>query len=211
MRRIENAAISIALGAVPVIACFLTGWWIAIPLLPESRIFASALLGLALGILVDVVFLKSWVRRAFSLKTWVWKAVYVFYSVGMLGFFMGVPVFNAILALPAGIFVGRWLAHTGADSARSRQVAWKAAAFTTSILGLVCLASASIALASRSTGSDLQGMLGLPFEVTSAMILGVSVVGGATILAIDWWLTVRSVESAYAYFVAHANSPGDSQ
>jgi len=30
----------------------------------------------------------------------------LFYSVGMFGFFMGVPVFNVILAVPAGVFVG---------------------------------------------------------------------------------------------------------
>ena len=210
MRRIENVAVGITLGAVPVIACFLAGWWVSIPLVPESRIFESALVGLVLGIFLDVMFLKGWVRRAYSIKVWVWMVVYVFYSVGMLGFFMGVPVFNVILALPAGIFVGRWLVHTGAESRRMQRAARQAAVFTTSILGMVCLASASIALASPSTGSDLQGMLGLSFEVTSVMIVGIIVVGGATMPALDWWLTVRAVEGAYAYFAARSNSPGDS-
>ena len=207
MRKIENAAIGIALGAVPVIACFLAGWWISVPLVPESRIFLCALAGLSLGVLVDVLFLGGWVRRAYSLKTWVWMAVYVFYSVGMLGFFMGVPVFNVILALPAGVFVGRWLAHTGADSTRMQKAARRAAVFTTSILGLVCVASATVALTARSTASDLQGMLGVSFQVTPAMILGIIVVGGSVILALDWWLTIRSVKRAYGYFVAHAASP----
>jgi hypothetical protein len=71
---------------------------------------------------------------------------------------------------------------------------------------LVCIASGAIALASRSTASDLQGMLGLQFQVTPVMIVGVIVGGGAIILALDWWLTIRSVERAYRHFVAHANS-----
>jgi hypothetical protein len=207
MRRVENAVIGITLGAVPIIACFLVAWWGSIPLVPESRIFQCALAGLLLGILVDVIFLRGWVRRAFSVKTWVWKAVYVFYSIGMFGFFMGVPVFNVVLALPAGVFVGRWLAHSGADSTRMQKAARQAAVFTTGILGLVCIISASIALAARSTASDLQGMLGLPFQITPAMIIGIILGGGTVILALDWWLTVKSVERAYGYFVAHAMSP----
>jgi hypothetical protein len=207
MRRIENAAIGIVFGAVPVIACFLAGWWISIPLVPESRIWQCALAGLLLGMLVDVVFLRSWVRRAYSMKPWVWQTVYLFCSVGMFGFFMGVPIFNVILALPAGVFVGRWLAHSSADSTHMQRIARQVAVFTASILGLVCIASGSIALASRSTASDLQGMLGLQFHVTPVMIVGIIVGGGTMILALDWWLTIKSVERAYRYFVTHAKSP----
>ncbi len=207
MERIENVSIGLALGAVPVIVCFLAGWWIAIPFLPESRIFISALTGLVFGLLIDLVFLKGWIHRAFSFKIWVWKAIYVFYSVGMLGFFMGVPIFHVLLAFPAGVFVGRWLAHTGADSARIRQVARRAAAFTTSVLSLVCLASASIALVSPSTGRDLRGMLRLPFEVTTVMILALIVVGGAAMLILNWWLTLKAAERSYAYFAGGPASP----
>lgn len=207
MRRIENAAIGIVFGAVPVIACFLAGWWMSIPLVPESRIFRCALAGLLLGILVDLIFLRSWVRRAYSMKTWVWKAVYLFYSVGVFGFFMGVPVFNVILALPAGVFVGRWLAHSGADGSHMQKAARRVAVFTASVLGLVCIGSGSIALTSRSTASDLRGMLGLQFQVTPVMIVGLILGGGTMILALNWWLTIKSVERAYGYFVAHGKSP----
>jgi len=88
-----------------------------------------------------------------------------------------------------------------------QRVARQAAVFTASILGLVCIASGSVALASRSAASDLQGMLGLPFHVTPVMIVGIIVGGGGMILALDWWLTIKSVERAYSYFVAHAKSP----
>jgi hypothetical protein len=88
-----------------------------------------------------------------------------------------------------------------------QKVARQVAVFTASILGLVCIASGSIALASRSTASDLQGMLGLQFHVTPVMIVGIIVGGGTMILALDWWLAIKSVERAYSYFVAHAKSP----
>lgn len=204
MRQIENGVIGIILGAVPVIACFLAGWWISIPFVPESRVCLCALGGLLLGMLVDVVFLGGWIRRAYLMKTWIWKAVYVFYSIGMFGFFMGVPVFNVMLALPAGIFVGRWLAHSGADSTLMHKTARQAAVFTTSVLGVVCIASASVALVDPSTAHNLQGMLGLSFQVTHGMVIGIILVGGATILTLDWWLTVKSVERVYGYFDVRA-------
>ncbi len=76
----------------------------------------------------------------------------------------------------------------------------RTAAFTTSVLALVCIASASFALASESTPSDLNGMLGLPFTVTQPMIAGLIVGGGSALLVLNWWLAVKSVERKYEYF-----------
>jgi hypothetical protein len=207
MQKIENAALGIIFGGVPVIVGFLAGWWISLPLVSESRIMQWALAGLLLGFLVDVIFLAGWVRSAYSMKPPVWMAVYGFYSIGLFGMFMGVPVFNVLLAVPAGVFIGRWLARTGADSIRLRKSARQTAIWTTGVLGLVCIASAVIALASRSTASDLQGMLGLPFTVTPVMIIGIILGGGGLILALEWWLTLQFVERAFGYFAAHAKSP----
>lgn len=207
MKKIESAVLGVTLGAVPVIASFLTGWWGSIHFAPESSIWRYALGGLLFGISVDAIFLGRWVRHAYSIKTWVWMAVYGFYSIGLLGFFMGMPVFNLLLALPAGAFVGRWLAHCGADSAHMQRTAQRTAVFTASVLALVCLTSASIALAAHSTASDLQRMLALPFEVTRWMIVGIIVVGGVVMLTFDWWLTTRCVKGVYRCFIAHHESP----
>jgi hypothetical protein len=199
MQKIENVIIGIIIGAVPIIACFLAGWWISIPLVPESRIFQYALAGFLLGTLIDVIFLRNWVRHAYTMKLWVWMGIYGFYSIGMFGFFMGFPVFQVILALPAGVFVGRWLTHRSEDTARMKKAAQKTAVFTTSVLGMVCIASASIALLDPSVAFDLQGMLGLPFPATSVMILGIILSGGTLLLAIGWWLTVESVKRVYQF------------
>ena len=98
MRKIEIAAIGVLFGAVPIIICFLAGWWISIPFVPESLIYLFALTGFVVGVLVDLVFLKTWIRNAYSMQPIVWMIIYLFYSVGMFGFFMGVPVFNIALA-----------------------------------------------------------------------------------------------------------------
>jgi hypothetical protein len=76
MKRIEILVIGILFGAVPIIICFLAGWWISIPFVPEHRIFIFALTGFLAGVLIDVIFLKSWIRHAYSMKPLVWMAVY---------------------------------------------------------------------------------------------------------------------------------------
>ena len=202
MGKIENAVLAVTLGAVPIIASFLLGWWGSIPFVPESSIWQFALAGLLLGILVDVLFLRRWLRQAYALKPWVWKALYVFYSIGILGLFMGFPLFNLVLAVPAGLFAGRWLARQPVDLARLQRTVRQAAAFTTVVLAAVCAASGSIALLASSTASDVQRMLALPFPVTRLMILGVIVIGGTAMLMVDWWVTAKCVRSAYKYFRA---------
>ena len=201
LQKIENTLVAIIFGAIPIITCFLAGWWISMFFVSESQIPFYALGGILLGLIADVIFLKRLAQRAYSLKLWMWISVYVFYSIMLLGFFMGFPVFNAALALPAGVFVGRWLVHINADSVRMKNVTRQSAIFTTGILGIVCVSSAVIALASPSTASDVQGLLGLPFQVTSAMIIGIILVGGAVILTLEWWLTKISIKYAYEYFV----------
>ena len=117
------------------------------------------------------------------------------------------PVFNVMLALPAGVFIGRWLAHTDTDATCMQKAAWRTAVFTTSILGLVCILPAAMALASRSTACDLQRMLGLTFQITPVMVIGIILSGGAMILALEWRLTVGSVKRVYGHVVTHAPSP----
>ncbi|MDP3147538.1 MAG: hypothetical protein Q8N83_00285 [Ignavibacteria bacterium] len=200
MRKSEIVTIGFLFGAVPIISCFLTGWWISIPFVPESRIFLYALAGFLVGVIIDILFLRTWIHTAYSMKPIVWMMIYLFYSFGMFGSFMGVPVFNIALALPAGFFIGGWLVYNGADSTRMKKAARYSALFTTIVLAFICAASATIALISTSTTSDLQGMFGL--RITHGMIVGVILGGGIFILTLQWWLTIWSVQLAYRYFVS---------
>ncbi len=161
-----------------------------------------AISGLALGILADIFILKKLIARAYQLGTVFWLAVLLFYSVGIFGFFMGVPVFNAALAIPAGFVVGGKLAHETVDRVRLRRASLRTCILTTALMALVCAASAFFALISPSTPSDLRGMLGLGFEVTPAMIWGLILVGGAGLLAVNWLLTGLAVRLTHRFLSA---------
>ncbi len=110
---------------------------------------------------------------------------------------MGFPIFNAILALPAGIFIGRRMNYKNIGPTRVRKTSQQAAIFTTGVMGLVCIVSGSLALIDQSVAVDIQGMLGLPFPVTKLMIIGIILIGGSLLLAFEWWLTIVSVKFGY--------------
>ncbi len=197
--KIEHFALGLILAPLAPLAGLLGFWWSSYALLPESWIPYCGLSGIALGILADIIFLKRMISRAYRLGTVFWLAVLLFYSVGTFGFFMGVPLFNAALAIPAGFVVGGKLAHEPVDGVRIRRASLRTCILTTALMVLVCAASATVALISPSTPGDLRGMLGLGFEVTRTMIWVLILVGGAGLLAVNWVLTGLSVHIFYRF------------
>jgi hypothetical protein len=197
--KLERFLLALLIAPLAPIALFLAGWWGAYAWLPGPWIAVSALAGLLLGILADAAFLKKLLARSERLSPAFWGAVLLFYSVGTFGFFMGVPVVNAALAVPAGFVVGGRLAHRATDKTGVRAAALRTCLLTTAVLALACAASAAFALLSSSTPRDLQGMLGLGFEVTPAMLWGLILVGGAGLLAVNWVLAALSVRLTYRW------------
>jgi hypothetical protein len=197
--KLEHSILGLILAPLMPLALLLGSWWLAYVLLPESWIFLGALSGLLLGVLLDFPLLKKWLNDAGALGILFWAVVFVFYSIGLFGFFMGVPVFNLALALPAGFILGSRLASQHADELRLRVVSRRAAGFTTFVLTLICAASAVIALADPFTEANLQGMLALSFDVTRGMVIGLITVGGGVLLLLNWLLTFASVRITYKF------------
>ena len=195
--KLERFGLGLILAPVAPLAGLLVGWWGAYALLPEKWIPFGFIAGLLAGILADVVLLEKLFNRRLSWQLWV--AVFLFYSIGLFGFFMGVPVIHAALAVPAGFVVGSRLAADNVDRQPARKMAWRTAWFTTGVLAIVCAASACIALVDPYTAGNLRGMLGLGFEVTRGMIIGMILVGGTALLAGCWGLTVAAVRVTYQY------------
>ena len=125
----------------PLAVC-LGGLVVLFTLLPEKWIPFGAICRSVLGILADVFLLKKLLDRAHRLRAIFWVAVFLFYTIGVFGFFMGVPVFNALLAIPAGFIVGAKLAEQNADPMPGPPGARRTAWFTTGVLALICAASA---------------------------------------------------------------------
>jgi hypothetical protein len=197
--KIEHFILGCILSPMAPIAGLIGFWFLAYDFLPEKWIPICTICGLALGILADVFILKKLIRRAYQLSNGFWLAVLLFYSMGIFGLFMGMPVFNAALAVPAGFFVGAKLAREMADRSQVRRASIQTCVLTTVLMVLICAASAFFALMSPSTPGDLRGMLGLGFEVTPVMVWGLILVGGLGLLVINWALTGLSIRLTHRF------------
>ena len=198
MRLVERWVTALVIGTVPPMVGLLAGWWATFAFLPEGGVAIASFTGFAAGLLIDARYLGRWMRRAQDVPIWIWCPVYLLYSVGVFGFFMGVPAFNLLLALPAGVLLGGRLARQRASGDQVFRTARGASAFTTAVLAAVCAASAVLALIDPFTSGNLEGMLGLGFQVTRPMVLGLILVGGSTLLAAQWWLAGAVVRWAHS-------------
>ena len=141
-----------------------------------------------MGVALDAVLYRRWMAAGYRMPHAVMALLYIFYSICVFGFFMGVPVGNVLPGLLAGAYAARRASAWGLDRARAeayfRRVAW----FCVGVLALACTASAILALRDPYTSGNLRGMLGLSFDVTAAMIYGLILIGGGLLLVAEYWL-----------------------
>ena len=182
----EKISYSIIFGGVLPILIFLAFWWGSLPFMKESLIFYLALFGLFLGIILDFLVLKKVFKKIYNLPKWFLSLVYIFYTICFFGFFMGVPVFNIFLAIPAGYYTGNKIRDS---KNKNEELKKQTSLFTTYIMILICLSSAFLALADSSTAANLEGMFNLNFEVTELMIIFLIAAGGTALVLLQYYFT----------------------
>jgi hypothetical protein len=184
-------------GGVFPILCFLIGWWGSISLLADEYVKYAALGGFLLGIFIDILFLKKWIVNAYHINL-AWLAViYLFYSVGLFGFFMGVPVFNVLLGLFAGFYMGLRMADAGKSREEAEAFFKKTGYFTSFVLAVACAASLWLAATDASTAANINGMFALKNPLSQETILTLSGIGGVALVILEYIITRGMARWAY--------------
>lgn len=186
MSKFDKVFAGIILGLIIPAASLCIFWWGSYLLGLNAAFWAPA--GIVLGIIIAVLSLRKLVSRFYSLNIYALAALYIAYSVGIFGFFMGVPVFNVVLGVAAGLYVGRKMKINNRTPEVYNNEIKKAGRFAAAVLFLICVASAYIAIADPYTGANLKGMLNLSFEVTPLMIWLLIVLGGSSLLLMQHFL-----------------------
>ncbi len=155
----------------------------------ESRPLIYLAIGLLTGILIDVKFLKGWIRQRYHLPIWIIALIYLVYNVFVYGFFMGLPVFNMFLGLLAGYYFGNRICFNKVKSECYPKLISQVSMFSGLIMTLVCVSSGFLALVDFGAAGMIENVLGLKFEVTNLMMWGIVLVGGVLLILATILLT----------------------
>jgi hypothetical protein len=162
-----------------------------------SLIGLGCILGAAAGIVCNVLFLHKLAAHPYSQRTWVAVLLLVLYSIGIFGFFMGVPVFNILTGMLAAVYIGRQAKILGRDPASFTRQLKQTQILLFFVLLILCAASAWLALSDSHTAANLEGMFSLNFSLTQPILAAIILVGGAMLLAFQAAL-VRAL-ATFAY------------
>lgn len=189
MNKIEKIVYSLVLGFIPPVFLFVATWFTAIALSPESNCFYFSFTGLAAGFLIDFFFLKKWVLSCPKAPYWIMILIFLFYHIGLFGFFMGVPIFNAFMGILAGYYVGHRLLQSDLTEKQKKRIARNTALFTPAIMMLICISSATFALTDPTTPSNLEGMFRLHVNITQEILITFITIGGIFLVGFTCWST----------------------
>ena len=197
MTKFDKVFAVVILGFIIPVIAFCAFWWLSFLLKLDSGLWMIA--GLFFGIILCIALLRKFrlVDRFYTANYYPLAMLYIVYSIGIFGFFMGVPVFNVVPGILAGIYIGRKMKLYGQPSSIYRSELRKVTIFSAMILFLICCCSAWLALVDPYTADNLQGMLKLRFEVTDTIIWLLIVIGGASLLLLQHVLLLAVGKWAY--------------
>ncbi|MDY7078503.1 MAG: hypothetical protein SXV54_16430, partial [Chloroflexota bacterium] len=207
MTKTESVAVGFVVGILCPLLLFALCWWITAMLviyhvlhIPEIGIAVAAFTGLALGITLDVLYLRRWIPRFYSVDVRVMMLVYLCCSVIGVAFFMGLPGGNVVLGTLAGIYVGRREYHAVGRGESVSKTIRRASLFTAIVTGAEALPIGLLALNEDWVVEWLQRVTGMEAEaVTGLFGIGLVVVLCAVLMAVQFWCTKTMAWIAFGY------------
>jgi len=204
MSRAESTIVGLVIGIMSPVSLFVLWWWVAAALsiyrvfsIPDSGIATAAFTGLGLGIVLDLLCLKNWITKFYSLDVKLTVLAYLFWSAMAVAFFMGLPFGNIALGTLAGLYVGRKQYHAGASGDLFARSARNVGIFTALVTGAEALPIGILALGEQSVVASLQA-IGLDQSATTGL-RGVGLVGVVCVvlMVVQFWCTKTAAALAF--------------
>ena len=189
LRLIETLSLALFLGLMPLVICLVGTVLFAGMVLGTDVLGPWTLWALVPGVAIDIVFLKKWVRNAYKTNSKILAAIYIFYSVIAIAMCMGIPIFHFAICIAAGLYIARKMHFIGADEQTRKQAFKRMAFFCGAVMALICGLVTLWAIAGRMIGYRLETPL-LSFTFTIPIFFAVVLTGGATLVLLQYWLTM---------------------
>lgn len=153
---------------IPLIVFVIFWWSIAsfdifnILAIPENIIAVVAVTGLAIGIVLDIIYLKKWTTKFYEMNKVFSILLYLFCSFMAVAFFMGFPIGNLLLGFLAGVYVGRkWNYLNNSDRASFSSASKKVGIFSASVTSIEAFPIGVLALQEESIIDSINRVFGL--------------------------------------------------
>ena len=143
---------------------------------------------IVVGVFIDIIFLKSWIKKAYEFGSLALAFVYIFYSIIAWGMGMGVPLFNFGLGVLAGVYIAFRLNSYNAQEHECKQEIKKCAFFTAAVLLFVCCLSGLWAIIGGLVGTEFETGA-INFTFTIKIIITLTLAGGFILALLQFWLT----------------------
>lgn len=188
------------IGLVFPVLFFLLFWWVSLAFgCSEKTIGIMALTGFGIGLIIDFIIQLFWKVDIYQIPEKLLIAVYVFYSICIFGFFMGVPIFHPLLGIMAGYYWAKRILFYKYPYGTYKGEIKRVSRFTAIVMGAISLCSAGIALMDKYTSSNLKGMLNLPFDISMPWLVISIVMGGLLLIWFQYWLTKKVMTKLLNY------------
>jgi hypothetical protein len=182
-------------GLVPVMSIFMATVLFAAIVFDKEVLGPWLLLGMLPGVLIDVLFLKRWVKNAYQINAKIIGGLYIFYSVCALGFFMGIPIGCIFLGVLAGFYAGRKVSLAGNNQINSRGYFRRVAVFSSAVMVLICALITLWAIAGNMIGYEVE--FPVSFTLTAPIFWAVVFAGGAFLVLLQYWLTNKAAKVTF--------------
>lgn len=181
----------IVLGAAPLLALLLVGWWGSLAIAGDGPwIPWCAFGGIVLGAMLDATLLRRWTLSLFDLSMPALVGIALFYSIGIYGMFMGMPAINLLVGVVGGYVAGRRAVLHGESADEASSERRRASLVSTVLMALLCCSTAWLALSDPYTAGGVRGMLGLAFTPSRTQLWILSITGGLALVAVEYVLTM---------------------
>ena len=207
MVKTESVIVGVVLGILCPLLLFVFCWWTTAAIaiahilpIPESGVAVAAFTGLALGVILDVLYLKKWIPRFYSVDIKLLVLVYLFCSAIAIALFMGLPFGNVALGTLAGVYVGRREYHAAGSGGSFARTTRRASIFTALVAGAEALPIGLLALGEGVVLELLQVVVELDQSVITGPV-GVGLVGllCVVLMVVQFWCTRTGARLAFRF------------
>lgn len=191
--KIESIILGMFFGFGPIVFLFLATMLITAAFWGKESLGPWVLWSLVPGVIIDIPFLKKWVRNAYQINNKILAGIYLFYSVVALGMGMGLPILNFVLGITAGVYAARRTHFAGADEQNRNQIFKNTAVFCAIVMAFMCCLMTLLGIVGKVPGSKFETPL-LSFTFTLPIFWAVVLTGGAVLVLLQYWLTLTAAK-----------------